>query len=689
MASPKKNKKGKKKNTAPQKAPKTTPKNTKPAAQPTPKRDNKALIPLAIAAVFLGIITFFAYYGALDNDFVDWDDFAYVIDNNLVRSEVDMNNITRLKQATTSIAPAPSPYTTTTKDVFKTVVSLNYHPLTVLTMRWNNNACPDCVQGISAEPFIRGNILLHILNTILTLLIVYWLSKSNLLASILVALVFAIHPMHVESVAWVSERKDVLYTFFFLAGLLSYTQYLDKKGSKWLILAFGLFILSCLSKAMAVVFPLAMLLVYFWHNKQENNIAGVKQLLTPAVIKHTIPFFAVALFFGLLATNVQSGGDFGGTLIKSSSAVAINEFDTFSIVQRFQFASYGFLQYIAKFFLPVDLCTFYPYPDQQSYDNSLFFKVAPLIVLGIVAFTAFSLKFTKSIFFGIGFYLATVILVLQFVSVGAVIMADRYTYLPYIGIAFTLAMLIQEFAPKQLQQVIYGLLILVTMAMLPLTKSQIETWQDSDTLWTNVINLHTANNVIPQTMEQPLSIRGNYYGKASEKEVDKARQAEQAMKTSQDPNQKAVAKAKMEAAQKAQQTYLDKAFDDFKTAARLGSKRVDVYEGIGNTYGMQKNYQEALKNYSIALDLDPTKGSTYFNRGVTYSLLRDHANAISDYTNAMKFAPEQTPMALLNRGISYASSNQREAAIADFKVVLQYNPNQELAKRYLKQLTGQ
>lgn len=660
MASPKKNNKNKKKAASNTQVKVVKAKQNDKSLKKPARNKNRSY--LVLASLALAIVTFWVYQGALDNDFVDWDDYAYVVENDLVRATNDMAEFTAIKgNKNKIISSTVGEYTTTLGDVFSRVVSLNYHPLTMLTMRWNNNACPSCTQGISARPFILWNIILHIINSILVLLLIYWMSKKNLLASIVVAAIFALHPMHVESVAWVSERKDVLYTLFFLSGLLAYSKYLSKPGNKWLALSLGLFILACLSKAMAVVFPLAMLLLYYWNDKSKDGITSLKNTLKPSSIAHILPFFAVSIFFGLMASSVQSGGNFGGLVTVTSSSVAINSFDTFSILQRFQFACYGFLEYIIRFFIPTDLGTFYPYPDQPTYDGSLFFKIAPFIIFAILGITLASLKYTKSIATGIGFYLVTVILVLQFVSVGAVIMADRYTYLPYIGFAFMLVMLVQEFAPEKTQKPVYSLMLAFTLFLTTKTIPQIETWQDSESLWTNVIELHTLDgNILQQNMEQPLSIRGNFYGKKSEKATDEKQRIE----------------------------LINKAFEDFEKAAQLGSRRPDVYEGMGNTHGMRGNYKEALKSYSIALELDQKKGSTYFNRGVTNSLLRDHQNAIKDYTLAIKHAPQQAPMAHVNRGISYVELNQRENAIADFQKALQYNPNHELAKRYMKQLTG-
>ena len=204
--------------------------------------------------ILLTILVLAAYWESFDNDFVDWDDYTYVVDNNLVRN----------------------PQETTLKDVFTKTVSLNYHPLTILSLRLNNNECKTCPNGISAAPFIKWNVIIHILNTILVFMLIYILSKNNILISFLVAAIFGIHPMQVESVAWISERKDVLYSFFFLSGLITYLKYQSetkniKKKYLWLAATLILFVLSCLSKAMAVVFPLVLMLLKFWISQPQGN----------------------------------------------------------------------------------------------------------------------------------------------------------------------------------------------------------------------------------------------------------------------------------------------------------------------------------------------------------------------------------------------------------------------------------
>lgn len=589
---------------------------------------------ICIAAI--SILTTFAYFPALDNDFVDWDDTTYVINNDLVRQ--------KLKP-------------TTIGDVFKTPVSLNYHPITILTMRWNDNKCPTCKEGISAAPFITWNLILHILNSILVFMLGFLLSKRNWFVAAFGAAVFAFHPMHVESVAWVSERKDVLYVFFFLLGLLSYHRYLDdifKEGStpsyKWLGLAFGCFLLACLSKAMAVVFPLVLILIHFWRYPTEKPLEALQKSFAPKRLLEYLPFFALALFFGMMAMSVQSGGDFNGLLQISEKSVAVNKFDTFTLLQRFQFAGYGFCMYIYKFFVPTALSTLHPYPTQAYYDSTQLYSLVLVGFILILLAAIFSMIKTKIIAFGIGFYFITVAFVLQFISVGTAIMADRYSYLPYFGIAFMLGVGIEKL-PKQIRYVFYGLAIFASLIWIMQTRVQADTWQDSETLWATVIKHY------PQA-EQAYSILGNYYGKQTSAAKDTA----------------------------TQRKYMEKAEFNFRKAIENQSTRADVFEGLGNIESMKGNREQALLMYNRAIELNPGKATVYINRGVAHSLKGDYQSALQDMKKAVTLDPQ--PTHILYRGMAYEAVGDKEAAKADYLKVLQMTPNNVEAKKRMEALGG-
>jgi hypothetical protein len=195
--------------------------------------------------IILGILalTFIAYLPGFspEKEFTNWDDLGYVVEQPLVKTS-NSDSLKLLFEPTTQ-------------------VMLNYHPLTMLTLAYNySNA------ELDIQPYFKTNLFLHILNTFLVFLVLFKWSKSSLYIAGFGALIFGIHPMHVESVAWISERKDVLYTFFFLLSLLSYLRYLDRQKIGWLLLTFVLFIASCLSKAMAVPFrsQCHFHLCFFW-----------------------------------------------------------------------------------------------------------------------------------------------------------------------------------------------------------------------------------------------------------------------------------------------------------------------------------------------------------------------------------------------------------------------------------------
>ena len=559
------------------------------------QKASNVLAYLSLLSILL--IGYWVYRPALAHDFVDWDDYTYVIQNDMIRRD----------KVETSI-------------FFKRPISLNYHPLTMLSMRANRNQCASCFEGISARPFILWNIILHLFNVVLVFILTRRLFGSEGLGAWLwpsiAAAVFAWQPLRVESVVWVSERKDVLYVAFFLLSLLAYDRFL-RAGRSWLWYgaALVLFVAACLSKAMAVALvPVLMLWSWYFDGRADNTRKGWLLWLRANLVSW-LPFLALALFFGLMAVKVQGGGNFLGLLdLTYNSPPALNEFGVFSLWQRLAFAGHGFFSYLVSFFYPVDLCTFYPYPTQVEYDASWWFKLNPLLWFLLTAVVLWSLRWTKDYVLAYGFYFFTVALVLQFISVGAVIKADRYTYLPYLGLTWALIAALRGLSSRWTW--LPYLALVLPLAYIPLTKAQIATWQDSDALWSQVIRLY------PQT-EQAYSIRGNYYGKRASKASSPEEQA----------------------------SFLNKAFADFNQAVQLQSQRPEVYEGLGNIHGMRGQLSEALGFYNQALKLDPKKGSIYFNRAVTHSLLKDYDRALADYEQALLYYPERSTEIAHNRAL--------------------------------------
>ena len=248
------------------------------AASPVATSANQNLLLRYGLPVALAVLVLIAFSFGFGNDFVDWDDMEYVVENRFLTNP-----------ATRSLAA-----------LWRTPIALNYHPLTMTTLYWNAVAF-----GPKAGSFIITNVVIHSINTLLVFALAGKLARQNQATAFLTALIWGLHPMHVESVIWVSERKDVLYTLFFLLACLSYLRYRRTEKAGWLLLTGGLFVLSCLSKAMAVVLPVVLLLLDYLEGRN---------LKSRTIWLEKLPFFAIALFFGWLALQVQRGDDVGGLL---------------------------------------------------------------------------------------------------------------------------------------------------------------------------------------------------------------------------------------------------------------------------------------------------------------------------------------------------------------------------------------
>ena len=282
--------------------------------------------------------------------------------------------------------------------------------------------------------FIITNTLIHLLNVLLVFWFVLLLLKNKfeillpkvgkpLFVAFITALLFSIHPMRVESVIWVSEREDVLYSFFFLVACINYLKYLDfEKQRKYLIYSFLLFLASCLSKGQAVVLPIVLLLLDYWRERKFERNVFIEKL----------SLLVLFLLFGLIATNVQSGGNFYGLLHNIGVAgYATVDSEKVPITKNFTFAGYGFMMYYYHLLFPFKLSSFYLYDPFENVSIEYFMGL--LFMIAVVTFGIYNYRKNKAITFGIGFFVITIVLVLQIMQVGLAIMADRYTYLPYIG----------------------------------------------------------------------------------------------------------------------------------------------------------------------------------------------------------------------------------------------------------------
>jgi tetratricopeptide (TPR) repeat protein len=519
------------------------------------------------------ILTFAAYISALNAGFVNWDDEDYIINNLLVR---DISNLQAL---------------------ITTPVQGNYHPLTMISLAINYS-----ISGLEAWSYHLFNLLFHLINCVLVFRLARQLSKQNFIIAFTTAILFAVHPMHVESVAWISERKDVLYTLFFLAGLISYTKFIDTSSKKqfWLTLLF--LVLSLLSKPAAIVFPLVLFCIDLLR----------KRPFTIKLILEKIPFVVPAFVIGIMTYLAQVDVGSTGTAI-------------FPLGSRILFGFYGIMMYLLKLFIPFNLSPFYPKPPSNE-SIPFEYLVSPAIFIALVILFYFSLRKNRVIAFGISFYLANLVLVLQVLTVGSAVIAERYTYVPYIGIFFALGWLIDHYF-KSGQRKAFYIIIPVSILFSVLTYRQASIWHNGASLWDHVIETN--------------------------------------------PSPRAYA---VRAALLRDEKDYNKALEYCTNAIQLNAAFSEAYVNRGNIYFDLKNYDLAYLDYKKSLELKPELYTTHENMGILFSTVKKYDSALVYFGTAIKLKPDNK-QAYKNRGVTYLQISRYDEAIKDFQTFLIYEPN--------------
>ncbi|NTW34155.1 MAG: tetratricopeptide repeat protein, partial [Bacteroidetes bacterium] len=551
---------------------------------------------LFIVAAILAL-TYITYSFSLKNGFTNWDDPGYITENSAVW-HLNYENL---------------------KIFFTEFFMGNYHPLTMLSFALDYNSA-----GINPYRYHLVNMLFHLFNTILVFIFVYRLSGKKTIAATIVALFFAIHPMHVESVAWISERKDVLYAFFFIAALLAYHKYNEKKTGSLLFLFFTfiLFVLSALCKPAAVTLPVLMLLIDFY----------LKRKFDLKCILEKVPFFIIAIIFGIISIKAQA------------SSSSITEWGDISIIHRIIFASYGFITYIFKLVFPFNLSAFYPYPTKIPITVTLpfIYYIAPFIVAGLFFLIYKSLKISRVYAFGFLFYFINIALVLQFISVGSALIADRYTYISSLGIAFIAGMEADRVYKNKknhasvLKYIISGILLVMFVVFTYLTYQRTKVWKNNGILWTDVIVKY------PGQVDVAYKNRGNYYSRETKE--------------------------------------YEKALLDYNSFMAINPYDASVYSNRGNLYALMKRTDLSINDYKKALSIDSTYYDAYLNRGITYMNMGEFDMAVSDMRHAINLYPDKIE-GYKNRAFCYMNMKKNEESIKDYNYVISIEPDN--ANNYL------
>ncbi len=569
---------------------------------------------LTAAAVLTALITFMVYIPALRNGFVDWDDQAYVYENTLIRS-IDSEFF---------------------KYIFTTPVHANWHPLTVLSY-----AVDYSIWGLNPWGYHLVNIFFHAINTSLVFILTYALVRTAgkqktgsglflFVAGVFTALLFGLHPLHVESVAWVSERKDVLSAFFFLLSILFYLKYASPDSSKKVLYYSGAlfsFILAILSKPMAITLPVVLLILDFY--PLERLTVKVTDLRNLVVEK--APFFIVTVISAFLTIWAQKKA-----LIPLASV---------PVFLRISIALRAFVFYLYKMLLPLGLSPYYPYdynphPSIKDFFNYEYSGSFALLAVATI-FCVITAKRHKFFLAAWAYYIVTLIPVSGIVQVGGQAAADRYAYLPSLG-PFMLAgagagYLISR-CKTQVRIFCLAVIMVLFAVLAILTVRQTSVWKDTLSLWSRTIDIY------PDSIPVVHLNRGKEYMKRGD---------------------------------------YKKSIEDFDIAIRLVPGYTEAYLSRGMCYGLSGQPEKAIPDFTMAIELNPKDPNPYHNRGVAYLNSGEFTKAADDIKKSIELAPD-SGVARLNLGLAYLKLGKKDLAIENFKKANELGVKQ--AREYLDKI---
>ncbi len=489
-----------------------------------------------------------AYLPTLHNSFVNLDDNIMVTENPVVKT-LNLRNI---------------------KTILTEPHAGLYHPVVLLSY-----AVEYHFAGLDPAVFHATNLFLHVTSCLLVFWLIYLLcgSKSTAFVS---GLLFAVHPLHVESVAWISERKDMLYAVFFLSAMISYLYFRIKLSRTGYLLALLFFVLSLLSKPMAITLPAVLLLLDYLKENRLNSRDW----------ENKIPFLFLAIVFGCVALGAHY----------PETALSAGKGTMFSLVPHSLNAAFNIIFYIKKFFLPTSLACAYPYSTKlYTVIPGYYYSAVPLAAAFIALAVSIS-KRSKTIAFGILFFLVTVAPVLQLVPVGIELPGDRYMYLPSIGLIYIVAVgLIKLY--KGDNTVLRGVSVLliagISISLAGATIRQTKVWHDSLSLWDSAIARYPSVYFSYLNRADAWQEKGNYA----------------------------------------------LAFADYETCLRLKPDCAKAYNNRGNLYARLNDTSRALNDYAVAIGIAKTYAAPYYNRAVLLARMGRTDEAAGDYLSAIERNP--------------------------------------------------
>tara|TARA_Y100001960_G_scaffold80468_1_gene85909 strand:- start:316 stop:2319 length:2004 start_codon:yes stop_codon:yes gene_type:complete len=586
-----------------------------------------------IICIFLVVSILAVYWQVQDHEFINYDDDSYITENEHVQLGLTGESIVW---------------------TFTTPYASNWHPMT-----WLSHMLDYELYGDHPRGHLLTNVLLHITNTLLLFMVLLRLTGA-IWQSAFVAVLFALHPLNVGSVAWAAERKNVLSTFFWLLTMWVYISYVNNPSIKkylWLALFFAL---GLMSKPMLVTLPFVLLLLDYWPLRRWNiqNTNGSIEQTTNSVPLSRLILEKIPLLLLVIGSIIT-------TLIAQQMSGAVKSLDVFSLKERFINALISYLSYLQKMVLPSNLSVFYPYPE-----GSLPVWKGVLCGMVLVGITILAVKrIRKAPYFMVGWfwYLGTLVPVIGIVQVGAQAMADRYAYVPLIGIFIILAWGISGLLEKwdkrkKVLPIAAGVVILILMVV---SWVQASHWKNSITLFKHSIsvteNQYPSLAVVYNNLGQALAKKGNIGAAITH------------YKTAIKINPNYANTYNNLGAILAKQEFLTEAITHYKTAIKINPNSAMAYNNLGHAFGKKGDIGAAITHYKTAIKLDPNLVKAYVNLGAILSKTSRFEEAKTYYKEAIRVNPN-SHTAYYNLANTLSRQGDMEKAITHYKTAIKINP---------------
>lgn len=587
-----------------------------------------------ILSLALVLLTVLAYLPVRNNAFINFDDNHYITANPHIKAGLSWDTV---------------------KWAFTTYDAANWHPLT-----WLSHALDSQVFGMDPAGPHSINLLLHVLNAVLLFLILQGLTGFTW-RSLMVAAIFAVHPLNVESVAWAAERKNVLSMLFFLLAILAYCRYVRQpSGARYLGVA-GLFALALMSKPQVIIFPFALLLLDFWPLGRTRFAAapgisdsGVdfKPRSLGSLLVEKIPLFGLSAVSAVITLQAQHAGHAVRTVVE------------YSLGSRIETAIVSYLLYLRDTFVPRHLAPIYPHADGLLATWKVL--LAATVLLGITALTILGRKRAPYLLFGWMWYLGTLFPMIGLIQVGEQARADRYMYISLVGI-FVAAIWgsADVLRRRRISPALVAAACAVVLATLSVaTFQQVGRWRNSETLWNYTMSVTDRNFMAEDNLAQELANQGRtkealvhfhnilglhdwqpseliafgLYEQRQGYAADAIAQYQRALQKTGDAKTRAIELSNIGSAYLDMKD-LDHAQQSFDEALRADPNNVPALMGSGLVEQKQGNVQFAIRQYSKAISINPTDVG-YALLGKAFEQSGQPSDAERAYAEAQKLSSD-------------------------------------------------